>query len=128
MNGAKQAAIKNLSKLSEDTGHLFIDSTLFKTYFGSIAKEKYDDIARMIGSIEIKEQNFKNVTFMNLKIEPRISSKAMVNFDKPLVDVRGLPVTMEFMENDITVTFDCVSAKFEVPTEQGAITFGKMPI
>jgi len=82
----------------------------------------------MIGSIEIKEQTFKDVNFMDIKIQPRISSKAEISFEKPKVDVRGLPITMDFKENDISVSFNAVSAKYELPSEMGSIMFSKMPI
>jgi hypothetical protein len=65
----------------------------------------------MIGTIELTEQTFNDVTFMNLKIEPRISSKADVKFDKPKLEVRGLPITLDFLDNDIGISFDAVSAK-----------------
>lgn len=82
----------------------------------------------MIGSIEIKEQTFADVTFMNIKCEPRISSKANVAFDMPKVPIRGLPITLDFLENDLSFSFDAVSAKYEVPSEAGALNFSKMQI
>lgn len=82
----------------------------------------------MINSIEIKEQVFADVNFMDIKIQPSISSKAEIHFDKPKVDVRGLPITMDFKECSIGVTFNAVSAKYELPTEEGTLSFANMPI
>jgi len=124
----KQALIETLSKISEDNAHLLLDPSLFKSYFEAMAKTKNEDIEKILSSVEFSDQTFDDVNFINIKLQPSISSKVDVEFGKSKVPVRGLPIGITFKQNNLSINFEAVSQKYELSAETGVIVFSKIPI
>jgi len=129
-NEKKLNDLHTVEELSQDNGHLVLDPALFKSYFSAMAKNKYDDIEKLLNGIKIKEQNLNNVNFMNIGVQAKISKKVdvTINAKDKNADVKGMPILITFIENDISATFEAVSATYEVSNEQGSVVFNKFPI
>lgn len=122
--------IKSAKKMTQDSAHLLLEQSIFKSYFTSIVKDKYDDIEKLIDSTKIKDKNIDGNNFMYISIKSKISKKSDIKLNKKPenAQVSGMPIMVVLVENDFSASFETVSQKLEIATEKGSIVWNKVPI